>query len=188
MLIGIAGKMGSGKSTIARYLCDNHLYNERMFAYPLKRIASELFKARGKEKWEREIYQKLGRAMREIDPDVWVKATMNEIGNRHKNNNFVISDVRYPNEAKGIIDNDGVVILLHVDDKIRKERIEKRDKVSINYDEWIKMNSHESETMVDEIAQMNVKHVLITPFDDIEIVMKKVLDCLPKRDFGFLSE
>lgn len=38
MIIGITGKIGSGKSTLSSYLTENHNYEEYSMAKPLKEI------------------------------------------------------------------------------------------------------------------------------------------------------
>lgn len=55
----------------------------------------------------REFLQIVGNKMREVHPDYWVNALLGEY---HSNSKWLISDVRYPNEADAIIKLGGVII------------------------------------------------------------------------------
>ena len=61
----------------------------------------------------RELLQGVGQGLRDaIDPDLWVKALF---ANTEGWSNYIIADVRYPNELKAIKERDG--ILLRIDRK-----------------------------------------------------------------------
>lgn len=152
MIIGINGKIGSGKDTIGAIIqklcitnnCDQ--FENKKFAGKLKEIASILtgipsirfedqdFKKTllGSE-WGtvkknplnaitpfsdinfnnlmsvRELLQKLGtEAMRDgLHTNVWVNALFANYSNK---SNWVITDMRFPNELKAIEDKDGITI------------------------------------------------------------------------------
>ena len=56
----------------------------------------------------RELLQKFGTAIRnEVSDDFWVKACLN---NLEKDDNYLITDVRFKSEAKGIKDLEGIII------------------------------------------------------------------------------
>lgn len=56
----------------------------------------------------RELLQKFGTAIRnEVCDDFWVKACLHEYTN---NENWIISDVRFKSEAKGIKDLEGIIV------------------------------------------------------------------------------
>jgi len=121
--------------------------------------------------------------MRSINEFVWIDAinydmSILKLGGCE---NFIISDVRYVNEAESIIKDSGIVIVLNISSNIRRERIEKRDGKKISDSDWIDMNSHESESDIDMIRLIDgVENVFITPNDDEDIVNMKVKGCLPK--------
>lgn len=112
MITGITGKAGAGKDTAADYLVSQYGFVKVSFAATLKKMLDvaglpEPFNRDDKEKvvegfdftW-REAAQKLGTEWgRSLDPDIWVKLTMNSL-DPHKN--YVISDVRFENEASAI--------------------------------------------------------------------------------------
>lgn len=56
----------------------------------------------------RELLQKLGTAIRnEVSDDFWVKACLN---NLEKDDDYLITDVRFKSEAKGIKDLEGIIV------------------------------------------------------------------------------
>lgn len=128
-IIGIAGKAKAGKDTLANYLCwnTNKDYVKVHFADILKTGAMQICQLdrwsvdtqEGKEStihWlnmtVRELLQKFGTAIRkEVDPDFWVKALLN----KHTNDDIIIADVRFPNEAKAIKDAGGLLVRINRD-------------------------------------------------------------------------
>lgn len=60
----------------------------------------------------RELLQQIGDKMREIDPDIWVKGLLNSYCKYH---NWIIPDLRFKNEAKGIRETDANSILIRVE-------------------------------------------------------------------------
>lgn len=137
MIIGIAGFQGSGKDTIADYLCNIYGFKRDSFAATLKDAVAAVFG------WDRELLEgrtKESRAWREtVDPwwanrlnmpnltprlvlqkwgtevarkswhdDTWIASLENKLNRAH--NDIVITDVRFPNEIKAIKNAGGVVI------------------------------------------------------------------------------
>ena len=137
MIIGIAGFQGSGKDTIADYLCNIYGFKRDSFAATLKDAVAAVFG------WDRELLEgrtKESRAWREaVDPwwserlnmpdltprlvlqkwgtevarkswhdDTWIASLENKLNKAH--NDIVITDVRFPNEIKAIKNAGGIVI------------------------------------------------------------------------------
>jgi len=95
--IGIVGKMGSGKSTAAKYLEAKYGFHRLSFAMGVKEIAKKYF---GMGKKNRCLLQSIGMKMREIMPHVWIAYTFNNIHPLIWNCcDLVIEDVRFENEA-----------------------------------------------------------------------------------------
>jgi len=161
-LIGISGKMGSGKDevgrifqelTISKFYGQDGLilpfYEIKKFAYKVKQVAALLtnievekfedqdFKAKElSDDWffdnhtltGRELLQKVGTEMgRSIHPDTWVNALFSEYVHdlRRRQNpeggttisegfpNWIITDVRFPNEADIIKEKGGIMIRIN---------------------------------------------------------------------------
>jgi hypothetical protein len=126
MIIGICGLIGSGKDTVAQYLIDNHNFQKISFADKLKDSVAVMFdwdrelldgktdesrqwretqddywtKETGRTITPRKVLQEFGtECMRNGFYDgIWVSLTK-KILIDNKNTNFVIPDVRFPNEA-----------------------------------------------------------------------------------------
>jgi hypothetical protein len=137
MIIGIAGFQGSGKDTIADYLCNIYGFKRDSFATTLKDAVAAVFG------WDRELLEgrtRESRAWREqVDPwwaerlnmpnltprlvlqkwgtevarkswhdDTWIASLENKLHKAH--NDIVITDVRFPNEIRAVRDAGGIVI------------------------------------------------------------------------------
>jgi hypothetical protein len=137
MIIGIAGFQGSGKDTIADYLCNIYGFKRDSFAATLKDAVAAVFG------WDRELLEgrtKESRAWREaVDPwwanrldmpnltprlvlqkwgtevartawhdDTWIASLENKLNKAH--NDIVITDVRFPNEIQAVRNAGGIVI------------------------------------------------------------------------------
>jgi len=125
-LVGIAGRAGSGKSTCAKWLVEQHGFVRISLADPLKKLAMRVFELSEKQvfgsqhdketvdpRWgqsPRQLLIKLGHEARQaLWPDIWLDAALKKTLRPGK---YVIDDVRYDNEAQGIVARGGHVIKL----------------------------------------------------------------------------
>jgi len=127
-LIGLSGYAQTGKDTAATHLAD-YSFTRLAFADPLRAAAlavnpyidgyrHRLSDIVGPNGWEaakrtpevRAFLQRFGVAIRDIDPDFWVNATMRRI---EPGKRYVITDVRFPNEAQAIKARGGFVVRVH---------------------------------------------------------------------------
>lgn len=144
------GRAGSGKSTAAEYLVRRYGYRRFAFADYLKEIVRELFDCGASPK-PRSLYQAAGRAMRDIDPDCWVRAALRRMARAREGGwtgPFVIDDGRYINEYLWLRQAATVVVLTAPED-IRIRRLVDRDG-GLDGD-----LNHESEREVDLVAGMD---------------------------------
>lgn len=123
MLLGLTGRKGCGKSSIARILRDNHGFKILSFASPIKDMLEAMGIEREKlndpclkeeklpefGKSPRQLMQLLGTefARDMIHPNIWVYLMEKKMG---EFKNVVIDDVRFFNEAAMIRGYNGLVI------------------------------------------------------------------------------
>jgi hypothetical protein len=136
-IIGICGLIGSGKDTVADYLCNFHEFRRDSFASSLKDAVSHVFG------WDRELLEGRTKSAREwreqVDPwwserlnmphltprwvlqywgtevcrkafndDIWIASLENKL--RNSQDDIVISDCRFPNEIATIKSAGGTVV------------------------------------------------------------------------------
>jgi dephospho-CoA kinase len=153
--IAIAGKMGSGKTTLAQMLSEQHtspsvrLYS---FATKVKDTALELGLISKKDLKEknsttREILQELGQGIRNIGKDVWINYLLeimetDEAQVKINKGNLlqIVDDVRYINEFEALVEGGFYMVRLVTADCYRFERINSK-----NY----YLTEHASETSLD---------------------------------------
>ena len=126
MIVGLVGLKGHGKDTAGVYFHNLFAYKRMAFAYNLKVAAMQIFRLQPMQvfgdisvketvdkRWgltPREILQQLGTEVgRHIHPEVWVKSVMLSI-EADGSKKFIITDVRFLNEAKAIKDAGGLVV------------------------------------------------------------------------------
>jgi len=115
MLVGICGKAGSGKDTIGDYLIQEHGFKKIALADPIKRLVKDVFvlddhtvydrvarerPLKNFPNWTvRKLLQFIGTELfrQNIDDSIWVKSLWYRI-QKDKKNNYVVTDVRFPNE------------------------------------------------------------------------------------------
>ena len=119
-VIGIAGKMGVGKTSAAEVF-EEYGYVRKSFATPLKWIATRYFFWDGeKDEKGRRLLQRLGTDVgREFDENVWIKHMEHDLNqlnkvaeNMGKELKIVIDDNRFPNELEFVRSLGGTVIHL----------------------------------------------------------------------------
>jgi hypothetical protein len=145
-IVGISGKLGSGKDTVADGL-SKYGYMNKKYASKLYEVVSIItgvsvnqlkdrkyknsitnIKMNDKYITYGELLQQIGTKLREIDSDIWVKALFADY---KKGDKWAISDVRFPNEVNYIEKNKGKVIRLE-GDPMDINKNTKRDKNHIS--------------------------------------------------------
>lgn len=127
-LIGLSGKKRSGKDTLAARLIDAHGYTRLAFADAMRDMALEVDPLIYRDThlaeyvqdlgWEdakanpevRRTLQRLGQAVRTVDPGFWVRITMAQASTVA--GPVVITDVRMPDEAIAIEAAGGLLVRL----------------------------------------------------------------------------
>jgi len=155
MLIGITGKLGSGKTTVADYLRTNHDFSEYPMARPLKEIgllfgfSHQQMYGTQEEKLEvhpywgvsgRQFLQKVGTELfRDQLPKVLPEMNINRTiwtdifkykYQRNPQIDYVISDIRFKDEAETIRELGGIIIRTVRTNKISSATGEEHSHVS----------------------------------------------------------
>lgn len=120
-IIGLGHKKRSGKDTVGNYLENMYGFIHLSFAESLKEACAAIFRLTPDQqygdlkeivdpRWNkspRQILQMVGNVLREnIDSEVWIKSLLAKLNQYHLEmgyTRFVITDVRFPNEADAIL-------------------------------------------------------------------------------------
>ena len=157
MIIAIAGKMCSGKSTVANYLKERYNFKICSFGEPVKRYAALIF---GDNTKNRPIIQDFAQKIKELDEDVWVNYLLrnidqndNQDGNQNDNqdDNIVIDDLRFPNEYDALHKRGVAIIKIDIDRAFQIHRL--KETYPNNYDCHISRIDNISETHIDNIPE-----------------------------------
>lgn len=129
IILGLTGRAGSGKDTVADILVRDHGYTRIAFADPLRAMAYDLNPivdwhdrvpvylqtVVDRDGWDiaKRIYPQVRRILQRIGTDVvrnhisptfWVDKAMDAIATGREEQKWVVTDCRFPNEAKAISD------------------------------------------------------------------------------------
>jgi hypothetical protein len=116
MIIGLSGYAQSGKDTVAKFLIEHYGFERVAFADPIRDILIDLnpilenglhlnsvvneygWEMTKKKEEVRRLLQSLGLSARTVlDQDIWVIAALRKM--EEVNNRYVVTDVRFENEA-----------------------------------------------------------------------------------------
>ncbi|MED3275361.1 AAA family ATPase [Bacillus thuringiensis] len=125
VLIGLVGKMRTGKDTIARLMFKTKRggFERGAYADELKKDVDRKY---GKQEGgkRRELLQFEGQEQRKENPNVWIDRLQPKIDFlRSVGKNVVITDVRQQNEIDSLREQGAYIIRVKTDDAIRKQRI-----------------------------------------------------------------
>lgn len=181
MIVGLVGFIGAGKGTIADLLVERHNFIKESYANSLKDACSIIFgwnremlegstpesrawretkdewwsKKLGREFSPRLALQLMGtEAGRDVfHPDLWVHTVMRRC-EQFPELNYVIADVRFPNEIEAIRDSGGRVIRVRRGDDpewfalARESNLQNKPELmrnaypDVHYSEWAWIGSH----------------------------------------------
>ena len=179
LIIGISGKIGSGKDTVAREIIKQfpeYNFHKVSFGYNVKKIVSILtgidmrtilsrkIKNEYLSEWDMsvgEMFQIVGTdAIRDIlSENAWIYSLYNNIKDGE---NIIITDVRFKNEAYSILNRGGYLIRIngvhHIQDKRNIE--------------------HKSETELDDFNMFDIVFENKPPISNINKLIEQLKDIL----------
>jgi dephospho-CoA kinase len=120
--VAIAGKMGSGKSALANYLEATHGYLRLSTSAVVRAVSTLVF---GDE--ERHHLNALSDAVRRLDPNVWIAATLR---NQRETVPLIVDSVRYVSEAEYLRSNGFQIWRIQTPHPLRAIRLEARGDTS----------------------------------------------------------
>jgi hypothetical protein len=127
MLIGLCGKMGSGKTSVGNWLESEKGFLKMAFADGLKNMlliagmdTRDNLWGSNKPTMTRWLLQKIGTDIirNQIDNDFWVKALAEDLDFIMKaapKADIVVDDVRFPNELKAISERFGIAVWVEIE-------------------------------------------------------------------------
>lgn len=122
MIIGISGKMRSGKDTVARYIIDNYDFEHLKFSMGIKEVIDKYAYKDNKGVKRRREYQDIGQGIRGIlGQNVWVNYTLSYL---EEDKDTVFSDVRQINEFKALQDLGATIIYVETPPEVQRKRLE----------------------------------------------------------------
>jgi len=194
MIVGLVGFIGAGKGTIADLLVERHNFIKESYANSLKDACSIIFgwnremlegstpesrawretkdewwsKKLGREFSPRLALQLMGtEAGRDVfHPDLWVHTVMRRC-EQFPELNYVIADVRFPNEIEAIRDSGGRVIRVRRGDDpewfalARESNLQNKPELmrnaypDVHYSEWAWIGSH-YDVVMDNNCDLNM--------------------------------
>lgn len=115
MIIGLSGKMGTGKSTLANYI-QNSMHKSAVvkiagLLYELQDMIYEKLEMVVAGEKDRPLLIALGMRFREMDENFWTSKAMNKAKELSQQGyTVIIDDIRFPNEAKAVEDAGGLLV------------------------------------------------------------------------------
>jgi dephospho-CoA kinase len=167
--LAFIGQMGSGKSTCAERM-SVFMYDRISFAEELRNVVARLY---GREhRNDRDKLQQVGRALRAVDPDVWIRPLERSFhhswgvraGGALPGLRATVDDCRYPNEAaclRGLPGGGFRFVLVEADRNARVARLQAAGKIT---DE--SQLEHESERYVRKLGHEFT--IYNNPGDDLD--------------------
>ncbi len=158
LYIGLAGRIGSGKSSVSQHLQKKYRAKERRFSKILEDILDRLYLPH-----KREYLQRLGRSLRdELGHDVIVDAMKKDL-KKEKAGVVVIDGLRYENEARMLRSlKKNLLIFVSATPELRYQRTVQRGtrgEAAISFEQFLANEKAATERGLG-IVEKNADHVL----------------------------
>lgn len=164
--ITLLGRSGAGKTTVATCLRETHGFTVCSTGRRCRELAQEFFETESKE-----TLNALTDAMRSIDPAVWLKVALRQVGN--DTYRVVIDAARFPEDYEYARNRDFRVWRVVCPPEIRRARMASRGQLFVPADE-----EHITEVALDD-AECDA---VIDNTQDLETLRRTVRDALQLLD------
>ena len=177
MLIGLSGRIGAGKGTVADYLAENYGAQGCRFSDILADLLKRLHIPA-----EREALQKMGSTLRSIFGDEVLIHALKKDLEEAESEILMVDGVRYPNEIDMLKSfNKSILFFVEAPPQIRFERVKKRAEKGedrIDFDEFLKAEKRETERYL-SVVEKHADYILDNSdsFEDlyrqVEVALKE---------------
>lgn len=151
LIIGLVGRIGSGKTAVSEYLQDNYGAKEHRFSQILMDILDRLTLPH-----ERANLQKLGKSLRaELGEDVIVNAFKRDL-EKDQSEILIVDGIRYENEVEMLKEKNGILIFVTASPEARYERAVKRGEkgeATITFEQFLESEKAETEKHIEMIKE-----------------------------------
>jgi dephospho-CoA kinase len=151
LVIGLVGRIGSGKTAVSEYLQEKYGAKEHRFSQILMDILDRLYLPH-----ERAHLQNLGRSLRaELGEDVIVNAFRQDL-ERDISEILIVDGIRYENEVELLKEKNGVLLFVTAEPEVRYERAVKRGEkgeAEITFEQFLESEKAETEKHIEAIRE-----------------------------------
>lgn len=148
-VLGLIGRIGSGKTAVSEYLQENYGAKEHRFSQILMDILDRLYLPH-----ERANLQKLGKSLRaELGTDVIVNAFKQDL-EKDTSEILIVDGIRYENEVELLKEKKGILIFVTASPEARYERAVKRGEkgeAKITFEQFLESEKAETEKHIEAI-------------------------------------
>ena len=150
-VLGLVGRIGSGKTTVSEYLQENYGVREHRFSQILMDILDRLNLPH-----ERANLQNLGKSLRAgLGEDVIVNAFKRDM-EKDTSEILIVDGIRYENEVELLKEKNGVLLFVTATPEVRYERAVKRGEkgeATITFEQFLESERAETEKHIEAIKE-----------------------------------
>lgn len=151
LVLGLVGRIGSGKTAVSEYLQENYGAREHRFSQILMDILDRLNLPH-----ERAHLQNLGKSLRaELGPDVIVNTFKHDL-EKDQSDVLIVDGIRYENEVNMLKEKNGVLIFVTASPEVRYERAVARGEkgeTRMTYEQFLESEKAETEKHIEMIKE-----------------------------------
>jgi dephospho-CoA kinase len=151
LVIGLIGRIGSGKTAVSEYLQENYGAKEHRFSQILMDILDRLNLPH-----ERANLQKLGKSLRaELGEEVIVNAFKHDL-EKDTSEILIVDGIRYENEVNMLKEKNGILIFVTASSEVRYERAVARGEkgeATTTFEQFLESEKAETEKHIEAIKE-----------------------------------